>query len=125
MPARKSLPAVERGSPRHPKAEAEEIRLEFARLLHDGVAQTLSVMLLELEELRGAQQGQTLVLERVDGLERSTRKALSELRDLLRQLRTSRAGDRDLVKLVKRGIRARVGARPAVKFELVVSSGWP
>jgi signal transduction histidine kinase len=82
-------------------------------------------MLLDLDELRVEQQGQAVVLKRVDGLERSTRKALSELRDLLRQLRASRDGDRDLVKLVKRGIRARTGARPAVKFELVVSPAWP
>jgi two-component system sensor histidine kinase UhpB len=125
MSARKSPAAVKQGYPTRRKAEAEEVRREFARLLHDGVAQTLSAMLLELDELRVEQQGQTVVLKRVDGLERSTRKALSELRDLLRQLRASREGDRDLVKLVKRGIRARVGARPAVKFELVVSPAWP
>jgi signal transduction histidine kinase len=82
-------------------------------------------MLLELNELRMEQVGQALVLKRVDGLERSTRTALSELRDLLRQLRANTGGDRDLVKLVKRGIRARVGARPIIKFELVVSPAWP
>jgi signal transduction histidine kinase len=107
------------------KAEAEEVRREFARQLHDGVAQTLSSMLLELDELRVEQAGQAVVLKRVDGLERSTRKALSELRDLLRQLRAGRDGDRDLVKLVKRGIRARAIARPTVKFELVVAPAWP
>jgi signal transduction histidine kinase len=125
MAARKSPAAVKQGPPTRRKAEAEEVRREFARLLHDGVAQTLSAMLLELDELRVEQQGQAVVLKRVDGLERSTRKALSELRDLLRQLRASREGDRDLLKLVKRGIRARMGTRPVVKFELVVSPGWP
>jgi two-component system, NarL family, sensor histidine kinase UhpB len=125
MSVRKPLSAVEPGSYARHNSEAEEVRREFARLLHDGVAQTLSAMLLELDELRAAQKGQTLVLKRVDGLERSTRKALSELRDLARQLRASRLGDRDLVKLVKRGIRERMRARPAVKFELTVSPGWP
>jgi signal transduction histidine kinase len=125
MSARKAQAAVEQGSQARRTAEADEVRREFARLLHDGVAQTLTAMLLELDELRAEQQGEGVVLKRVDSLERSTRKALSELRDLLRQLRASRDGDRDLVKLVKRGIRARVGRRPAVKFELVVSPAWP
>jgi signal transduction histidine kinase len=125
MSSRKSTAAAIQTSQARRKAEAEEVRREFARLLHDGVAQTLSSMLLELDELRVEQQGHAVVLKRVDGLERSTRKALSELRDLLRQLRSSRGGDQDLVKLVKRGIRARLGARPAVKFELVVSPAWP
>jgi signal transduction histidine kinase len=125
MPARKAQPTAKRGSHARRTDETEEVRREFARLLHDGVAQTLSAMLLELDELRVEQQGRGVVLKRVDGLERSTRKALSELRDLLRQLRAGREGDRDLVKLIKRGIRARVGVRPAVRFELLVSPTWP
>jgi signal transduction histidine kinase len=127
MSATKPQGAAKRGSHSRRTTDAEEVRREFARLLHDGAAQTLSSMLLELHELRLEQVGQAVVLKRVDGLERSTRKALSELRDLLRQLRANRnrEGDRDLVKLVKRGIRARVGARRAVRFELVVSPAWP
>jgi signal transduction histidine kinase len=125
MSIRTPPPAAERGAYKRRKSDAEEVRLKFARLLHDGVLQTLSAMLLDLDELRAAQQGQTLVLKRVDSLERTTRKALSELRDLARQLRTSRQGDRDVVKLVKRGIRDRIQGRPAVKFELTVSPGWP
>jgi signal transduction histidine kinase len=125
MPVRKAPTTGKQGTYTRRTAESDEVRREFARLLHDGVAQTLSAMLLELDELRVEQQGQGVVLTRVDGLEQSTRKALSELRDLLRQLRAGRDGDRDLVKLVKRGIRARVEVRPAVKFELLVSPAWP
>jgi hypothetical protein len=125
MPAQKAQTTAKQGTDARLAAETDEVRREFARLLHDGVAQTLSAMLLELDELRLEQQEQGVALTRVDGLERSTRKALSELRDLLRQLRAGRDGDRDLVKLVKRGIRARAGVRPAVKFELLVSPAWP
>lgn len=125
MPAQKAQTTAKQGTDARRTAESDEVRREFARLLHDGVAQTLSAMLLELDELRLEQQEQGVALTRVDGLERSTRKALSELRDLLRQLRAGRDGDRDLVKLVKRGIRARAGVRPAVKFELLVSPAWP
>jgi hypothetical protein len=125
MPAQKAQTTAKQGTDARLTAETDEVRREFARLLHDGVAQTLSAMLLELDELRLEQQEQGVALTRVDGLERSTRKALSELRDLLRQLRAGRDGDRDLVKLVKRGIRARAGVRPAVKFELLVSPAWP
>lgn len=125
MPAQRAQTTAKLGTQARRTAESDEVRREFARLLHDGVAQTLSAMLLELDELRVEQQGQGVALTRVDGLERSTRKALSELRDLLRQLRAGRDGDRDLVKLVKRGIRARARVRPAVKFELVVAPAWP
>lgn len=125
MPARKAQSTTKPRTLARGSAESDEVRREFARLLHDGVAQTLSAMLLELDELRVEQQGLGVGLTRVDRLERSTRKALSELRDLLRQQRAGRDGERDLVKLVKRGIRARVGVRPAVKFELLVSPAWP
>lgn len=125
MPARTAQATAKKSLRARRASDSDEVRREFARLLHDGVAQTLSVMLLELDELRVEQQGQGLVLTRVDGLERSTRKALSELRDLVRQLRAGRDGDRDLVKLVKRAIRARAGVRPAVKYELLVSPAWP
>jgi signal transduction histidine kinase len=104
---------------------AEQARAELARLLHDSVAQTLSTMLLELFEFRAANSGRLEVVREVDRLERSTRKALSELRELLGELRARPAGDRDVVKLVKRGIRARRPDGRAVKYELIVSPGWP
>jgi signal transduction histidine kinase len=47
----------------------------LARELHDTVAQTLSAMLLELENFRLEQHGRAGVLRQVDLLEQSTRKA--------------------------------------------------
>jgi signal transduction histidine kinase len=99
--------------------------MELARVVHDSVAQTLSAMLLDLDEFRFSYQGQDGVDSHVDRMERSTRRAQAELRDLLGDLRARHQSDRDLVKLVKRGIRSRRPTKPDVKFELVVTMGWP
>lgn len=125
MPANKPIRPVARHHDSPAVFGAEQARIELARLLHDGVAQTLSTMLLDLDEFRSANRGRLEVVNEVDRLERSTRKALSELRELLGELRARPVGDRDLVKLVKRGIRARRPDGRAVKYELTVSPGWP
>lgn len=125
MPASKPIRLVARHHDSPAAFGAEQARAELARLLHDSVAQTLSTMLLELDEFRSAHRGRVDVVKDVDRIELSTRKALSELRELLGELRTRPAGDRDVVKLVKRGIRDRRPDGRAVKYELVVSPGWP
>lgn len=125
MPATKPARRVTHSIDSRAAIAAEEARTELARLLHDSVAQTLSTMLLELEEFRSEHRGRKGVVREVDRLEQSTRKALAELRELLGELRARPSGDRDVVKLIKRGIRARRPGRRAVKYELIVSPGWP
>jgi signal transduction histidine kinase len=58
----------------------------LARELHDGVAQTLAVILLELQSLRRDQYGRAGALDQIDTLEGLTRSALADLRALLGEL---------------------------------------
>jgi signal transduction histidine kinase len=101
------------------------MRTLLARELHDGVAQTLSTMLLDLETFRTEQHGRAGVLRQVDQLEQSTRQALSDLHDLLVELRAQRLGEEDLVKLVKHGMLQRKGRVREIEYELTVAADWP
>jgi signal transduction histidine kinase len=103
----------------------EEMSRVLARELHDSVAQTLSAMLVELENFRAEQYGRAGVQEQVTRLEQSTRKALSDLRRLLVELRGRRVGEEDLVKLVKLDLLERQGRARRVEFGLKVASDWP
>jgi two-component system sensor histidine kinase UhpB len=103
----------------------EEVRTLLARELHDSVAQTLSTMLLDLDTFRTEQHGRAGVLMQVDQLERSTRQALSDLREMLVELRTRPSGDEDLVKLVRHGMLERRGGRRRIEYELTVAPDWP
>jgi glucose-6-phosphate-specific signal transduction histidine kinase len=64
----------------------EDLGKFLARELHDGVAQTLAVILLELQSLRRDQYGRAGALETIDTLEELTRSALADLRALLGEL---------------------------------------
>jgi two-component system, NarL family, sensor histidine kinase DegS len=124
-PARKRVRRVRQPSDRYTGPAADEVRRVLARELHDSVAQTLSTMLLELQEFRAEQYGRAGVLRQLDILERSTREALSELRGLLVELRGQPSGDGDLVKLIREGLELRQGQRRPLVFELSVSPDWP
>ena len=106
MPARRRAQSVPLSTDRYADLAADEVRSVLARELHDSVAQTLSTMLLELEEFRAEQYGRIGVLRQLDLLERSTRQALSELRELVVELRAQPIGDADLVKLGDGGFRS-------------------
>jgi two-component system sensor histidine kinase UhpB len=104
---------------------AEPLGRLLARELHDSVAQTLSAMLLELENFRLEQHGRAGVLRQVDLLEQSTRKALADLRALLVELRSQQSSEEDLVRLVRHGMLERQGRRRQVEFGLNVAPDWP
>ena len=65
----------------------EEIRRALARELHDRVAQTLTTMLIELENFKYEQTGRQSALRQLDELQDSTRDVLSSLRSVLYGLR--------------------------------------
>lgn len=106
-------------------AAAEPLGRLLARELHDSVAQTLSAMLLELENFRLEQHGRAGVLRQVDLLEQSTRKALADLRALLVELRSQQSNEEDLVRLVRHGMLERQGRGRQVEFGLNVAPDWP
>ncbi len=79
-------PGATRGD--HKVKEAEgEIRRLVARELHDRVAQTLTGMLVDLENFKTEPVGWEDVLRRLDTVQDSTRQVLHSLRELLHDLR--------------------------------------
>lgn len=106
-------------------APAEELGRYLARELHDSVAQTLTAMLLELENFRRDQHGRAGALSQIDTLEQSTRSALADLRALLVELRARQRAEEDLVLLIRRGMLQRQQHNRAIEFQLQVVPEWP
>ena len=102
-----------------------DVRRFVARELHDRVAQTLTTILMDLESFRGGQVGRPEVLDEIDSLQLSIRDVISNMRDLLQELRgESRLQSEAFTDVV---------ARLLVEFErdtgidarLTVGHGWP
>ena len=68
-------------------SSSDDIRRALARELHDRVAQTLTTMLLNLENFKTDQVGKPRVLREITDLQESTRDALRNLRHVLNDLR--------------------------------------
>jgi signal transduction histidine kinase len=124
-------PPARRGRGHGPDQDAgadlsiEELGTFLARELHDGIAQTLSVMLLELETFRRDQHGRDGALRQIDALERQTRGALADLRALLVELRARQRRERDLVLLLRGEMVERQERNQAIQFRLHVAPEWP
>jgi signal transduction histidine kinase len=104
---------------------SEELGRFLARELHDSVAQTLTAMLLELENFRRNQYGRAGALSQIDTLEQSTRSALADLRALLVELRARQRAEEDLVLLIRRGMLERQQHNRGIEFQLQVVPEWP
>ncbi|HEV2477889.1 MAG TPA: histidine kinase [Candidatus Dormibacteraeota bacterium] len=124
-------PPTRRGRGHGPDREAggdlsaEELGTFLARELHDGVAQTLAVMLLELETFRRDQHGRDGALKQIDALERQTRGALADLRALLIELRARQRREQDLVLLLRGAMVERQERNQSIQFRLHVMPEWP
>ena len=103
---------------------SEEIRRALARELHDRVAQTLTTMLIELENFKVEQTGRQSALRQLDELQDSTRDVLANLRHVLFELRGESGTEDGLVEGV-RALIARFEERTHVKVELTISPSWP
>jgi len=68
-------------------SSSDDIRRALARELHDRVAQTLTTMLLNLENFRTDPVGNPGVLREITDLQESTGDAVRNLRDVLYDLR--------------------------------------
>ena len=102
----------------------DEIRKMLARELHDRVAQTLTTMLIELENFKVEQSGRQSVLRQLGELQDSTRDVLDNLRHVLYDLRGETGieeGFADAVRLLL----ARFQERTHVNVLLSVSPAWP
>ena len=114
----------ERRRPRASMAKAD-VRTYVARELHDRVAQTLTTMLVELDEFRVGQDGRRSVLGEIDALQASIRQVLDSLRELLHDLR----GEPRLVSEAFTEVVARLLAefekQTGIEAQLTVAPGWP
>ncbi len=106
------------------QASADEIRRLLARELHDRVAQTLTTMLIELENFKVEQTGRPSVLRQVDELQASARGVLSNLRHVLYDLRGQTGREEGFADSV-RALLVRFQERTQVKANLSVSPSWP
>jgi signal transduction histidine kinase len=102
----------------------EEIRREIARELHDRVTQTLTTMLIELENFKVEQTGRQSVLRQVDVLQQSTRGALNNLRTVLYELRGEDGVEVGLIDSL-RTLLVRFEEGTQVAAQLSVTPSWP
>ena len=103
---------------------ADEIRRTLARELHDRVAQTLTSMLIELENFKIEQTGNHTVVREVIGLQQSTRDVLNNLRQLLYDLRGQTETDESFADTV-RSLVIHFQEKTQVRAVLSVSPLWP
>lgn len=96
----------------------------LARELHDQVAQTLTTMLIELENFKVEQTGRQSVLRQLGELQESTRDVLTNLRRVLYDLRGETGIEEGFADAV-RALLGRFEERTHVKVRLSVEPGWP
>src|SRR5437879_4418102 len=95
----------------------------LARELHDRVAQTLTSMLIELENFKLDQNGNHTVVKEVIGLQESTREVLNNLRRVLCDLRGSEESNERFVDAV-RALLVAFQEKTNVKAILSVAPSW-
>jgi signal transduction histidine kinase len=119
--ARPSSPAVD---PANPAESPAELRKLVARELHDRVAQTLTGMLVELENFKSEPVAWDDVLRHLDTVQDSTRQVLQSLRELLHDLRGEEAFSDGFVDAVGNLV-AKFQKKTDIATELDVLPGWP
>ncbi|HEY8738140.1 MAG TPA: histidine kinase [Candidatus Dormibacteraeota bacterium] len=102
----------------------EDIEHLVARELHDRVAQTLTSMLIDLENFKAEQVGREGVLRQMNTIQESTRGVLTSLRELLYELRgIPSVDDRFLDALAV--LVARFQEKTQIDATLSILPGWP
>src|SRR5947208_6663441 len=102
----------------------EEVRRLVARELHDRVAQTLTGMLVDVENFKSEQVSWQDVVQQLDGIQSSTRQVLASIRQLLHDLRGEEALDGSFVDAVK-ALLVRFEAKTGIRPEIEITEGWP
>src|SRR5437016_4899621 len=100
------------------------VRQALARELHDRVAQTLTTMLVEMENFKALEFARDRVINEVSAYQEATREALSNIREILYELR----GDEDLGSEFMSRVRRlleRFEEKTGIRASLSVSAGWP
>ena len=102
----------------------DEVRRLVARELHDRVAQTLTGMLVDVENFKAEEVGWADVVQQLDKVQSSTRQVLQSLRQLLHDLRGEEQIEKAFPDAV-RGLAARFATETAIGVEVIVSKRWP
>lgn len=102
----------------------EEVRRFVARELHDRVAQTLTGMLVEVENFKSEQVGWQEVVQQLDLIQTSTRQVLASIRQLLHDLRGEAGLEGRFVDVVKASA-AQFEHRTGIATRVDVTDGWP
>lgn len=119
------LAANDRARARARQATIEEdVRRLVARELHDRVAQTLTGMLIDLENFKTEQVDWSDVLRQLDTIQDSTRLVLNNLRQLLHDLRGEESVGDSFVHSVG-ALVARFEEKTRISAQLTVLPGWP
>ena len=119
------MAAVVRSRARTRQADVEEdVRRLVARELHDRVAQTLTGMLIDLENFKSEQVDWSEVLHQLDSIQDSTRQVLHNLRQMLHDLRGEEAVGDGFVNAVG-ALVSRFEEKTRISAQLTVLPGWP
>lgn len=118
------LNGVRRSRVRNKAAIEEELRRLVARELHDRVAQTLTGMLVEVENFKAEEVGWPDVVEQLDKVQNSTRQVLHNLRHLLQDLRGEEKAQGGLEEAVRTLARS-FSAETNINVEVIVEPRWP
>ncbi|HKC18112.1 MAG TPA: ATP-binding protein [Candidatus Dormibacteraeota bacterium] len=102
----------------------EEVRRLVARELHDRVAQTLTGMLVEVENFKSAEVDWHEVVQQLDLIQTSTRQVLASIRQLLHDLRGEDTLEGRFVDVVRAAV-MRFELRTAIATKVEVGDGWP
>jgi len=101
-----------------------DVRRLVARELHDRVAQTLTGMLIDLENFKTEQVDWKDVLRQLDTIQDSTRQVLQNLRELLHDLRGEEAVRDSFVSAVGTLV-STFEEKTRISARLTVLPGWP
>ena len=110
--------------PKRQAAIEQDLRRIVARELHDRVAQTLTGMLVEVENFKSEPVAWEDVIRQLDMVQSSTRQVLTNLRQLLHDLRGEEAMNDSLVDALGALI-ARFEEKTRIQANLTVLPGWP
>jgi signal transduction histidine kinase len=102
----------------------DEVRRMVARELHDRVAQTLTGMLVDVENFKSEQVSWQDVLRQLDTIQSSTRQVLQSLRQLLYDLRGEDVMGEGL-QAALRGLVSRFEERTSIRSMFEERAGWP
>ncbi|HKW73201.1 MAG TPA: sensor histidine kinase [Candidatus Dormibacteraeota bacterium] len=102
----------------------EEVRRLVARELHDRVAQTLTGMLVDVENFKSEEVEWEAVQQQLETIQSSTRQVLANIRQLLHDLRGEELLNGGLV-VSLRALLMRFEDKTGIEAQLEVRPGWP